>query len=120
PQPPYQPGRLPPDAAIQLRRSGAPIHEQDRDLPQTEALLPALERHLDLERVAVRLHAIEPHALECAPAEALETAGGVVDRQPGHQTSVPVREVRQDQAIQGPVDDRDSMQVAGAEHDVDV
>src|SRR5437899_1134680 len=63
-QPPHQPNGLPDDAPVHLGESSAPVHEHDRNLAQPEALLPALERHLDLERVAVRLHPVEVHALE--------------------------------------------------------
>src|SRR5262245_55587181 len=76
---PHQPGRLDDDAAVHLRDPGPPIDEHDRNLLDAEAPLPAAERHLDLEPVALRPHPIEPDALERAAAEALEPAGGVGD-----------------------------------------
>src|SRR5262249_41211996 len=93
PQLPHHPGRFPDDAPVHLGRAGAPVHEQDRYLPQAKAALPALERHFDLKRVAVGLHPVEADALERPPPEALVTPGRVVDGQSGHPTSVAVREV---------------------------
>src|SRR5262245_13530392 len=58
-QPPYHPRRFPDDAAVHLGDSGPAVHEHDRDLLDSKALLPALERHLDLKRVAIRFHTVE-------------------------------------------------------------
>src|SRR6185295_11599365 len=53
-EPPHHPQSLPDDAPVHLGRSRPPIDEQNRDLDQSHAALPAFERHLDLEGVAVR------------------------------------------------------------------
>src|SRR6266508_7057648 len=74
PQPPDHPRRLPDDAAVHLGHPDAAVHEHDRDLLDSKASLPALERHLDLERVPVGAHLVQPHARERTPAEALEAA----------------------------------------------
>ena len=79
-----------------------------------------LKRHLDLERVAVGLHPVEPDRLERPAPEALEAAGRVVHRQPGDDARVEVRRVRQDEPVERPVHHRDAVEVARAEHHVGV
>src|SRR5436190_9694630 len=84
-QSPDHPRRLPDDAAVHLGDAGAAVHEHDRDLLDSKTLLPALEGHLDLERIAVRAHPIEADRLQRAAPEALEAAGRVVHGEPGDQ-----------------------------------
>src|SRR5262249_32866798 len=111
-QPPDHADRFPDDAAAHLGNAGATIHEHDGDLADLEPALPALERHLDLERIAVGADPLEPDPLQGPAAEALEAAGRVVHRQAGDQTSVHVGGTRKDEAIEGPVDHPDAVQVA--------
>src|SRR5262245_20121012 len=119
-QPPDHPRRFPDDATVHFRDSRPPVDEDDRDLLDLEAALPALERHLDLERVAVRAHAVEADPFEGAATEALEPARGIVDRQAGDDTSVHVGRPGEDQPFEGPVDHPDPVEVARPEDHVGV
>src|ERR1044072_5264099 len=51
---PHHPRCLEDDLAMHLRNAGAAIHEHDGDLLDPEPALPAAERDLDLEPVALR------------------------------------------------------------------
>src|SRR5882672_2552026 len=80
---PHHPRGFEDDSSMHLRRAGAAIHEHDGDLLDPESALPAAERHLDLETVALRPHLVERDALERAAPEALEAPGRVRERHAG-------------------------------------
>src|SRR5262249_7346677 len=64
---PHEPRGLPDDAPVHLADAGAPVDERDRDLLDAESQPPHLVRHLDLERVAVGVHAPQIQGTERPP-----------------------------------------------------
>ena len=87
-------------------------------LDDREALPPAPEVHLDLERVAVRPDRAEFDRLQHLAAEALEAARGVAERQSRDDMRVDVREVAEEEPLERPVDDVGARDVARTQNDI--
>ena len=116
PQPPNHARGFPDHVPAHLGNPHTAVHEQDRNLLHTHALAPALEGHLDLERVAIGLHLVQPDGLQRAAAKTLEATRGIAHRQAGDPARVGIGEVGQEQPRQGPVHHRNPIQVTRAEH----
>src|SRR5258706_14102394 len=116
PEPPHHPRGFPHDPPGHLRLPEKPVHEENGDLAETESLSPCLVVDLDLESVSVRLDPAQIDRLEHLAPEALEAPGQILQGHAGDDPAVDVRRVGEDQPVEGPVDDRDAVQVPRA-HD---
>ena len=94
------------------------VHKDYGDLDHREALSPAPEVHLDLERVPVGPDGIELYLAQDLPMEALEATRGVPKREPRDDVRVHIGEVAQEQPPERPVDHVGAADVPRAQDDV--
>src|SRR5689334_21520889 len=97
------PHRLERDPGRHLRVPFTPLSKADRHLPHREALLDRPVRELDLEAVAVGVHAVQVDPLEHPPVEALEPAGEVAHVHAEQRARVPGAAARQHSPHEPPV-----------------
>src|SRR5690606_28244969 len=107
PELPDSPDGLPDDPLGHLGLADVPVGEDDRDLDEAGPSLPGAHAHLDLEGVALGFDPIEVDPLERLATEALVAARRVPDREPRDPAGVDVREVREEETPDRPVDDGD-------------
>src|SRR5262245_44388221 len=92
PQPPDDPERLQRDPLVELRDAPGAVQEEELDLLDPGAVLHEAIVELDLEGVAVGADPLETDPLQQLAPDAAEPAGGVADREPGHEARVGVSE----------------------------
>src|SRR5258705_6976502 len=98
-EPPDHPRGFPDDPPRHLGFPRATVDEENRNLADAESLSPRFEIDLDLKAVAVRSDVAQVERFEHLSAEALESAGRVLDGHARDDAAVHVREVGEDQSL---------------------
>ncbi len=114
-----QPERLEDDRPVHLGVAGHAVGERDRDLDHAQTRSHDAVRHLHLEHVAARLHAVEPDRTQRIGAVDPISGRGVVDRQSEHDRHVAVAPAGQPRPATGPSRDRAPGDVTRADHERD-
>jgi len=81
-QSPHHPRGFPYDPPRHLGLSGAPVHEEDRNLADPESLSPRLVIDLDLEGVSIRANPAQIERFQNLAPEAFESARQILEGMP--------------------------------------
>src|SRR5262245_43482188 len=96
------------------------VGKNDWDLDDSQALSPKFMGHFDLETVSVGAYLIQIDGLESGAAETFVVVGGIGKGASGDNLHIFRGAFAEHQPAQGPIDNANTIQITGAQHQVAV